>query len=85
MKELLCDRYKCYFCDFKKLPTSKKSFRNSIEMHHIIEKNKGGNNEPSNLVPCCSTCHSLIHENKIIIDKWYFSTKGWILKFQKLS
>jgi hypothetical protein len=52
-----------------------------VEIHHIEERNQNGSNEDSNLVPACSTCHSLIHEGQIKIDKWYFSTRGWILHY----
>jgi len=79
------DPYKCYFCDVKDTVTLKstnnKNFRKLVEVHHIEEKNMGGTNEMSNLVPVCSNHHSMIHQNLIKIDKWYSSTKGMILKW----
>lgn len=75
----LVDPYKCYFCDIKTDPTKSKKFRSVIEIHHITEKNEGGKNDSSNLLPVCSNHHSLIHEDKIKIDRWYFSTCGWKL------
>jgi predicted restriction endonuclease len=72
------DPHICYFCGIKKTITKKKC-RSIVEIHHIIEKQDGGSNELSNLVPACSNHHSAIHENLIKLDKWYFSTRGWIL------
>mgnify|MGYP001075422736 CR=1 FL=1 len=77
-KNDLFDKHQCYFCNIRKDP-SKKGFRSVVELHHIVEKNQGGSNVQSNLVPVCSTHHSLIHEGYIEIKGWFFSTKGWIL------
>jgi len=69
---LHCDRDKCYFCDTKEpkdIPKNK-GFRRLIEAHHMIERNEGGDNSPSNLCPCCSSCHSKIHLELIKLDKW---------------
>lgn len=60
----------CYFCGLAEPINIKKSYRKLVEQHHIVFKENNGSNEPSNLVPCCSTCHSKIHLNLIIIDKW---------------
>jgi hypothetical protein len=68
--KLLADKNQCYFCGVRNDRTNK-SFRNLIEVHHIVEQNQGGSNEPNNLVPCCSNCHSKVHMNLIQIDKWY--------------
>lgn len=75
----LVDPYKCYFCDVKSDPAKKKLSRNCVEIHHIKERHEGGSNEDSNLIPVCSNHHSFIHEGKIKIDRWYFSTCGWKL------
>lgn len=69
---LFADKNKCYFCPTKE-PThipKNKGFRSLIETHHLVERNEGGSNEPNNLVPCCSNCHSKIHLGIIKIDKW---------------
>jgi hypothetical protein len=81
----LSDPNCCYFCSLKMkpLPKKHKGFRRSVELHHLVEKNEGGTDEAGNLVPCCSTCHSLVHEEEIKIDRWYFSTKGWLLHWWK--
>jgi len=76
----LRDGHTCVFCGL----TSKlgnKSCRNLIEIHHIIERQDGGSNESSNLIPCCSNHHSLIHSGSINVDRWYKSTKGWLLRW----
>lgn len=61
---------------------SKKSCRSVIELHHIIEKAKGGEDHLGNMVPLCSTHHSMVHEGWIKIDRWYFSTAGWVLAWK---
>jgi len=73
------DPHVCYFCGIRKALKKTKASRSIVEVHHITEKHDGGSNEMCNLVPTCSNHHSLIHENKIKLDKWYFSTRGWIL------
>jgi predicted HNH restriction endonuclease len=80
MKSII-DSDKCYFCEVAR-DRSSKGFRNIIELHHINEKNKGGKNEPTNLLPLCSNHHSLVHMGKIIPIRFYFSTKGWILHWK---
>ena len=77
----LFDDCQCYFCDMKK--TGKKSkYRSVIELHHIKEKHQGGDNTNWNLVPVCSTHHSMVHEGWIEILGWCFSTKGWVLRWK---
>ena len=66
---LYCDRHVCYFCGL--VGEESKTCRSLIEVHHIIEKSDNGSNEPSNLVSCCSNCHSRIHNSMITLDKWY--------------
>jgi predicted restriction endonuclease len=72
----LFDRRVCYFCGLEKSEEAKKTFRSVIEIHHIVEKNEGGGNEESNKIPCCSTHHSMIHEGRIKLDRWYMTTGG---------
>lgn len=82
--KLLCDGEKCYICGVinkRTLIKKTKKFRNLIEVHHIIEKNDNGTDSCENLIPVCSNCHSKIHEGIIKLDKWYFSTRGWIFHF----
>jgi hypothetical protein len=70
----------CYFCGL--VDTAKnKGFRKLVEYHHIIERHLGGSNEYSNLVPCCSTCHSKVHLGMILIDTWYDFGYMWKLKW----
>jgi len=33
-----------------------------LEIHHIVPRAEGGNNNPENLVTLCSACHKLLHE-----------------------
>jgi hypothetical protein len=75
----ISDPNECYFCGIRKDPTKKTKFRSVVEKHHIKEKNEGGSNEALNLIYVCSNHHSMVHEKKIKIDGWYFSTCNWLL------
>ncbi len=35
-----------------------------LEIHHKIQRSKGGTNDPENLTVLCSGCHRLLHEHK---------------------
>jgi len=54
------DNYKCQACKGKK-----KDKR--LEIHHVIYRRNGGTNKPSNLLTLCSTCHDLVHAEKLIL------------------
>lgn len=80
--KLLSDKNSCYFCScINSTKTISKSYRNLIEVHHIQERNEGGLNHSTNLVPCCSNCHSKIHMNIIKIDRWYNVGYSYKLKW----
>lgn len=76
------DKCQCYFCDAKKEFKNNSKCRSIIELHHIQERRHGGDNSPWNLVPVCSTHHSLIHEGYIKVHGWFYSTKGWVLMWE---
>jgi predicted HNH restriction endonuclease len=70
--KLLCDHDVCYLCGCKSVKNkTEKKFRNLIEIHHIIERNEGGTNSPHNLVPLCSSCHSVVHSGIITLIGWF--------------
>ena len=45
------DGYRCALCDSTQY----------LQIHHIIPRGKGGNNEPDNLITLCSKCHGAAH------------------------
>lgn len=47
-----CGRHCCICRRFK--PTH-------LQVHHIVERNEGGTDEPDNLIAICLTCHSDVH------------------------
>jgi predicted restriction endonuclease len=71
--KLLCCHDRCYFCGIQLREKKKdsKKYRSLIEIHHIKEKNGGGTDYDTNLVPLCSNHHSMVHEDLIKIDAWY--------------
>jgi 5-methylcytosine-specific restriction endonuclease McrA len=48
---LLRDDFRCQECGYYK----------HLEVHHIIPRSKGGNDEPENLITLCQRCHSKKH------------------------
>lgn len=37
----------------------------ALDIHHIVEVSEGGNDEASNLIALCPTCHALYHRGTI--------------------
>jgi predicted restriction endonuclease len=79
LKVPFADPYTCYFCGLEEPLVSIRKFREVLEKHHIKERNQKGTNEVANIVPCCSSCHSLVHQGILKVDKWYDSSDGKIL------
>ena len=61
----------CKFC--------KKDINDILDVHRITPGSDGGKYHKCNTVVSCANCHRLVHANKIIIDRWYESTKGPLL------
>jgi 5-methylcytosine-specific restriction endonuclease McrA len=49
--------HRCVLCNIKESQWVK------LEIHHIVHRKHGGTNDPSNLMPVCSLCHSKLHSN----------------------
>jgi hypothetical protein len=64
---------KCKFCDC--------STYELLDVHRIIEGNKGGKYTDHNTVTVCSLCHRKIHAGIIKVDRKFFSTAGWVLHY----
>lgn len=45
------DGYRCALCDNTKY----------IQIHHIIQRSRGGSDEMQNLITLCADCHALAH------------------------
>ncbi|MGC3979677.1 MAG: HNH endonuclease signature motif containing protein [Steroidobacteraceae bacterium] len=43
----------------------------ALDMHHIWEVSEGGNDDPSNLIALCPTCHNLYHRGHIRAESIY--------------
>jgi 5-methylcytosine-specific restriction endonuclease McrA len=52
-----------------------------LEVHRIIEGRNQGQYKYNNVIACCPNCHTKIHKNQIQIDKWYFSSCGYLLRW----
>jgi hypothetical protein len=52
-----------------------------LDTHRINEGADGGKYEPRNVVIICATCHRLQQAGKIVIEGWYESTGGRLLRW----
>lgn len=50
-----------------------------LDVHRIVPGERGGRYESLNTAVACSNCHRKIHDGKIRVDRFYYSTKGWLL------
>ena len=50
------DNHTCQICKCK---------NKKLQVHHIIERSKGGTNEPKNLTTLCVECHEKVHNGEI--------------------
>jgi len=57
------DQYQCVQCDWNKTLWDKSDPRH-LEIHHIKEHVKGGENIEENLITLCTVCHDEIHRKK---------------------
>ena len=51
-----------------------------LDNHRIIEGAKGGKYIAQNVVVLCANCHRRTHDGQIIIDRYYLSTAGMVLR-----
>ena len=65
------DGYKCNICKSKGFGINSKR----LEVHHILERSKGGTNSPDNLITLCSECHKKVHSKEITLNKKKLKSK----------
>jgi 5-methylcytosine-specific restriction endonuclease McrA len=51
-----------------------------LDVHRIIPGKDGGKYTEDNTVAICANCHRKVHAGDIEIDRWYFSTAGYLLR-----
>jgi len=51
----------------------------TLDVHRIIEGKKGGKYEDHNSVVLCCKCHRKVHDNQIVIDRYYLCSNGHYL------
>lgn len=57
--------------------------RESIEIHHVQFRSRGGSHHPDNLITLCSSCHRKIHDGKLVVrnveGNYFFggTARGW--------
>lgn len=51
-----------------------------LDVHRIFPGSDGGRYIESNVVCLCSNCHRKNHAGLLTIDRWYYSTGGYLLR-----
>lgn len=51
-----------------------------LDVHRIVPGEQGGKYTEFNTVVICSNCHRKVHAGTIVIDRWYSSTAGKLLR-----
>jgi 5-methylcytosine-specific restriction endonuclease McrA len=41
----------------------------NLEIHHIVPQRDGGPDDDTNLIPLCTTCHTMVRQSIIIFDQ----------------
>jgi len=55
------DGHSCFDCDWNYDDLNPADPRKSLELHHLLPHNKGGENTFENLVTLCNVCHDDVH------------------------
>lgn len=64
----------CYFCGVEDYAL--------LDCHRIIPGEDNGKYTDPNVVVVCANCHRKIHDEQIILDRKYFTTKGvYVLRY----
>ena len=78
------DNWICHYCETD-LVAYDEVFPDSATIDHVIPKSKGGSNEASNLVACCSSCNglkgSMSYDEFIAEAPWRFVKPGKAVRF----
>jgi 5-methylcytosine-specific restriction endonuclease McrA len=71
-KEIKQVAQKCCICGVEGYST--------LDVHRILPGEKGGKYHEDNVTVLCSNCHRRVHSGEIVIDRWYHSTAGRLLR-----
>ena len=53
---------------------------NLLDVHRIGFEKEVNKYETQNTVVLCANCHRRVHSGEIVIDRWYSTTKGRLLR-----
>jgi hypothetical protein len=57
------------FCEVCMRPGKRLEGRTVLEIHHVKEIGKGGDDVPENIWVVCSSCHRLIHHQRVYLNE----------------
>ncbi|NHK28909.1 HNH endonuclease [Parvularcula flava] len=69
------DGFACTFCGWTREQRDREDPRKFLEIHHIVDHVKGGDNEAENLIALCNVHHDAVHRGDIV-----WSKDGWLDK-----
>lgn len=75
VKVLERDNFSCVFCGWKHEDLNRNDPRKFLELHHVYDHAKGGQNTVENLVTLCNVHHDQVHRAKL---EW--SGEKWLEK-----
>jgi len=53
----------------------------ALDAHRIVPGATGGKYAAANIVSMCANCHRKVHDGSVVIDRWYPSTNGRVLRY----
>ena len=51
-----------------------------LNVHRIVPGSEGGKYTEANSTSICANCHNKVHKGLIVVDRYYFSTGGYLLR-----
>ena len=67
------DRYRCVYCGRSVRASSAPTDSRAATLDHVLPREAGGSNHPSNVVTCCLSCNSSKQEMEL--NRW-MTSKG---------
>ena len=57
--------------------------RKAVDIHHIIFRSHGGNDDINNLIALCRKCHNMAHNNELTSGELILIHNSFLLGYRK--